>query len=266
MVSKIKFPQPHKKQDRIWIYKEYCEEENEAIDEFLEHPPQNFKLFGDFMTNMDTCSEKFGIIYHPQIDQQFRMERKLDDEMHQQWIKREAHEKAALEDNSKKKAPARAPVRRAKKVVEVVDNTPKLNSIQFKFTKVDIMTLKFVFYSTNDPAMFRLIKFWDCRQTEQEIEEFIRQVSRDKNIIDRIFIYYNEIENPKIYVDFLQPKLKIQMLTLSNCGINDESAIEMLDLMKDCYECIYIDLYWNNLTDAGNFFLVFKISSYREIY
>ena len=81
--------------------------------------------------------------------------------------------------------------------------------------------------------MIRTVKFWDCNLTYSEIEEIQKLMEIPKNVIDKIFLFYNEVSNPQIYVNFFKPEFKIQMLTLYKCGLYDQQAIEMLDLLKE---------------------------------
>ena len=77
--------------------------------------------------------------------------------------------------------------------------------------------------------MIRLLKFWDCGLTPEEIASITTLLQIPRNSIDKIFIFYNEIQSPKIYIDFLKPDLKLQMLTLYKCGLGDLEAIEMFE-------------------------------------
>lgn len=211
-----RLPLQHSVQDRLWIHKTYPEEDLELIDEFLNHPPQSFKLFGEFMINITNMAEKFGICYNPQLDVQFGLKKTLEDEIFTQWTKRETLEREALEAHTKKKKVVKKPPpkRGRNKKPEVEEEAPpKLNSVQFKYTKVDLMTLKLVFWATNDKSMIRLLKFWDCHLSETEIGEMVKLLEIPRGVIDKIFIFYNELQNPKIYVDLLKPELKLQMLT-----------------------------------------------------
>lgn len=249
-----RFPLEYKEWERVWMYKEYPEEDLELIDEFLFNQPQNFKLFSEFMINLEHMSEKFGVQYNPQIDEQFSMKKALEDEVHTQWTKREILEKEALEkEATKSKKITKKPVnkRAAKKKNEEEEQAPlKVNSIQFKFTRVDKVTQKLIWWSTNDKSMVRAIKFWNCDLNYGEQEEMTKLMEIPKNVMDKIFIFYNEISNPQIYVDFFKPELKLQMLTLFKCGLYDQQALEMFELLKEHNDLVLIDLFWNNLTDA----------------
>ena len=249
-----RFPLDYSTLDSFWMYREYPEEDLELIDEFLNNQPQNFKLFSEFIVNLEHLTERFGVRCNPQIDEQFSMKKSFEDEVNAQWAKREILEKEAVEKekitNSKKITKKPVGKRPVKKKVEEEEQAPKLNSIQFKFTRVDKVTLKLVWWSTNDKTMIRTIKFWDCNLTYGEIEEMQKLLEIPKNVIDKIFIFYNEISNPQIYVDFFKPELKLQMLTLFKCGLHDQQVIEMLELLKEHNDLVMIDLFWNNLTGA----------------
>jgi hypothetical protein len=258
-LANSRLPLPHSAEDRLWLYKSYPQEDLELIDEFLHGPPQSFKLFGEFMINIQNMAAKFGVCYNPQLDAQFGLKKTLEDEIFTQWTKRETLEREALEaDTKKKKIVKKPPPKRGRnKKPEIPQEPPlKLTSIQFKYTRVDIITLKLVFWATNDKSMIRLLKFWDCHLTPSEISSIIALLEIPRNVIDKLFIFYNELHLPKIYIDLVKPELKLQMLTLYKCGLGDPEAIEMFELIKGSTDLVSIDLFWNNLTDL----LVDKIS------
>lgn len=78
--------------------------------------------------------------------------------------------------------------------------------------------------------------------------------------MNKLFFYYNPLEDSTLWNNLFIPSKKLKMITLNNCKLRDENVSQFLKTMVQDPEdkhnsLIYIDFTGNNLTNEGNFYI-----------
>lgn len=175
-----------------WIYRTYPPEEVKKVLDWLEKPPATFRMVGEtFDTNISTLAKIFGCQIHPWLPKQSSMSKAFLEEIVRQRrqvekdiIERE--EKALLEATKKpgspppKKKPA--PVVLAKKGKSKIDEE-KYSEVEFKFVKVDLMTLILIFAAANEKTTPEVIRFWNCELEPEAITIMAKLLLKERRLI-----------------------------------------------------------------------------------
>lgn len=249
-----------------WMFEEHSLDIIQKIMDWLEKPPHSFKFTDSFDTNLDNLVRVWGVTLHHELTNGQMMAKRclLFEEIDKQKkaIAQEAIEREEkLKEESLKKLPAAVKKKTLtslqKKQKEKPKDNERINHIEFKFTKVDVLTLATIMAAASDKAMPDMIKFWNCYLSDNFIKALDKLLERPStffinqdNVINKFFFYINPLENPNIWTPLTQADRKLQMLTLSNCGLSLEAARGLLNnIDSNHHDLIYLDLYGNSLGD-----------------
>lgn len=249
----------------FWEYKDYPGELVKKITDWLEKPPHSFKFTDSFDTNLTNLAKLWGVTLHHELTNgQMKAKRCLlfeEIERQKKAIIQEALEREEkLKEESLKKLPAAAKKKvvttSTKKLKEKPKDEERISAIEFKFTKVDILSIATLMAAANEKSMPDMIKFWNCFLTEGFIEAIDKMLQRESkailsdNVINKFFFYLNPLQDSSVWTRLTEPDRKLQMLTLNECGLSVEAAKTILNnIGPSHHSLVYIDLYGNSLGD-----------------
>lgn len=154
--------------------------------------------------------------------------------------------------------PRKKPVSlQSKKQKEKESSEDRIKDFEFKFTRVDVMTLICVYLSCTDKSFSPdMIRFWCCNLTDASIRTINKMMMRDSryrynidNVIDKLFICYNDpLLDQSLYSDLMDHTKRLQMISLYECNVGIECARQLLARVgPEHHHIYYIDLYGNNI-------------------
>lgn len=249
----------------FWQYFDLDESDLTKIKEFLEKPPNWFKLNETFEENLALVQKTLGIggnLLHPSVASMPSRKVPIFQEMAKQkkQLEQEAleREEKLLAEKKKGYKPKKKPTSTLKKKKKETKDEELITDIEFKFIRVDALTLISLFLASSDKlTMPSMMKLWQCALTSEAIETLCWLFSREQTVFNKLFLHINPLpalsdgSDPSLTFSSLTlPSNRLQMLTLAECGLSLNAAKSLLEnVTADHHDLIYLDLYGNLLGD-----------------